>query len=408
MTGLRSDRQVAARMLAKLRSGRGRDDPYAIYTMMRKMGPILPTPWGSLLVTGYNACAELLKTSAWEAVGANWRDEYQPGWRRHQAVVDLTDSMILMNAPEHTLQRRAVAPHMTMRAVNDLIPVITRLVDDRMDALEFALRHDGRADFAHLVSGPLPVSVMCALLGLPESDSTHLDTLAHALSAVQEFSPTVIQLQGADEAVTLLRNYLADHVRHRPRAASGLLAKLLEMSDRNCDGLRADLLVAMLLGAGRDTSSAMLSSIALAMATHHDQGQWLKANLEAVPAAVHEVSRWDPAAQVVSRVAVHDSELAGIPVRRGQLATALIGSAQRDPQILPDPDRLDLSRPPERILTFGIGAHYCVGAVLAQLQGNLVMRAILERFPTLRLAGQVIRPRGIAFREVSSMLVELG
>ncbi|MFD3537746.1 cytochrome P450 [Streptomyces sp. NPDC058664] len=405
-----TEEQIGARLLARLRSGKGRENPYPIYEIMRGVGPVLSTPWGGLLATGYDACSELLKGSSWEAVSACWRDAHLPDWRRHQAVVDLTDSLILMNPPGHTEQRQVIAPHMSVRAVQSLTPVVERLVSERMDALEYALQRDGKADFARLVSSALPVSVLCALLGLPQADSAFLDGLARAMSPVQELSPTERQLLVADEAVRSIRNYITARVpEHRTLQKPGLLTTLVESEDQGTGGgLRADVLTAVLLGAGRDTTSAMLASTALIVMTHRSQAAWLADNPHAIPAAVHEISRWDPAAQVVSRVAAQDTELAGIPVQRGQLATALIGAAHRDPTVFPDPNRLDFSRAPGRLLTFGVGAHYCVGAALAQMQTRLVVSSLLDRFPTLQLAGKVERPPGVAFREVTSLPVELG
>ncbi|GAB1822159.1 cytochrome P450 [Herbidospora sp. RD11066] len=370
-------REVTA-LVRRARSG----DPYPAYAALREMGPLLPTLWGGLLATDHATCRAVLTGPEFLVPDPAWRDTWVPGWRDRPSLHYAGRTMMQLNPPEHTTVRTAALPGLSPRALARLEAEIERLAVVHLDALDRELASHGRADFARLVGDPLAMAVMCALLGLPPDDAARLADMVREVSAALELFPTHDELDAADRATGELGAYLAGR------------AFALDVDD---------LLAATLLLAGWHTTASALSSLVEVLAADPDRADWLRADPGRLDGAVAEVLRHDPLIQVVSRYATRDTVVAGQAVAAGQVVHLLIGSAHRDPALLDDPDRLDLTRAPVRGLTFGHGPHYCVGARLAQLQSRVVLRLLLDR-PPLTVAGPVLR-RGFVFTRVTALPV---
>ncbi|MFC9977851.1 cytochrome P450 [Spirillospora sp. NPDC127200] len=401
-----ADREVTT-LIAQLRHGPGRVDPYPVYARLRELGPLLPAPWGAWLATDYATCARLLKDPAFAMPGPEHKDRQRPGWRRRSSLTAGAKSMLQLNPPDHTVHRSSVTSALARRALHRLRPRVHAMVDRQMEVLAGRLHRQGTADFAHIVADTLPTLVMRDLLGLPEEDGVDLTSLCRAAAPIQELSPTRRQLDAADRATDQVLDYLAAEIRRRrARPAPGLLSDLVAAEDRTGrPDLALDVAITLLF-AGWPTTAATLNAVPLALGRHPDQAAWLRARPEAVPGAVKEIMRWDPPVHVVTRTAHHDTFLADTFIPAGTTAHALIGSAQRDPALRSRPQLLDFAHPPRHTLAFGHGLHHCVGAQLAQLEAETVLRALLQRFPDLHTRTPV-RPFGFIIRDIDSLPVHL-
>ncbi|GAA2637114.1 cytochrome P450 [Actinomadura fulvescens] len=400
--------------MARLRSGSGRQDPYPGYELLRAQGPLLPTLWGGLLATDHATCGRVLRSPQWGEPDPVWKDRWIPGWREHLSLTYAAQTVMQLNPPEHADQRARAAACLSAGRLAGLEPVIERMVQERLQALVAELAERGRADFARLVADPLPMMVICALVGLPEDDAWWLVGVVRKFTCVMELSPSRHELEAADDAVAVLQEYglkaleRQRQARAQGRPGAGLLGDLAAQPLNEHDVQRTGLLIITLLITGWQTTASLLGSIVLALDRFPDQAAWLRRHPGQIGQAVDEVLRWDPPIQVVSRVALCDTELAGTPVPAGQLVHALVGSAHYDPLVVTNPQRLDFSRAQRGLLAFGRGPHYCLGAQLTRCEGALVLSQLLERFDRLRVAQIPGRPCGIAFRGITSLVVEAG
>ncbi|SDH45967.1 Cytochrome P450 [Sinosporangium album] len=397
---------AATRLLTRLRTSTGRQNPYPVYAALRNLGPLLPTTWGGLLATDYDTCARVLREPGWLVPSTLWKDRNVPGWRSRVSLAEAARSMMQLDGSAHARQRTALAGRLSARAVAELGGVIERAVGERLDALDDELRRTGCADYVRIVSDPLPMTVLCLVLGLPTADAGYLVEAARNYSYAFELSPTAEELDAADTAAVAIYDYVRDEAERRRAVPRGdLLSDLVEMEDREGPVDLSYLVGGTLVVTGWETTAALLNGMVVGLGRHPEQAAWLRANPGELERACREVLRWDPPAQLASRVAEHDTVLAGRPVAAGQIVHALLGSAQHDPANVARPEQLDFSRDPAPSLAFGLGPHYCAGSRLALLEGGLVLSALLERFSRLTVVGQPERPRGIAFRDITSLMV---
>ena len=294
--------------------------------------------------------------------------------------------LLFQDPPDHTRLRRLISQAFTPRAVERLREQIRGLVDGLLDAVKGCSAFDLVADFA----APLPVLVICALLGVPVEDHHRFADWSTALAASLDHltAPEPDVLQRGDAGAAGLTVYFQDLLADR-RAAPGddLLSGLLRAAE---DGacLSEDELLAtcvLLLFAGHETTVNLIGNGMLALLRHPDQLRQVRQAPETASAAVEELLRFDSPVQRTARVALTDVELDdGDVIRKGEIVTVLIGAANRDPAAFDNPDRLDLARPNAgRQLSFGAGIHYCVGAPLARLEAQIAITELVQRLPRL-------------------------
>ena len=157
-------------------------------------------------------------------------------------------------------------------------------------------------------------------------------------------------------------------------------------------------MAALLFSAGFETTTHLLGNGLVALLDHPDQADLLRSDPDVATTAMEELVRYDSSVQITSRLALHDTEVAGIPIPAGSRLVCYLGAANRDPERFGDPDRLDLTRQRGGPLSFGGGIHYCLGAPLARLEAQLALPAILARYPDLQIAGEVERRPGLTLR----------
>jgi cytochrome P450 len=364
-------------------------NPYGLYAMLRQGSPVFRPPIpeagaGVVVLTRHADVEAVLRDPEHRfSVQRRQSDVFRIFSDRLPATVLEgpigSRSMLLQDPPAHTRLRGLVGRAFTPRRVSELEPRVAALVDALLDDA-FAR---GEVDWIHDVAEPLPAVVIAELLGVPPEDHRSFRGWSSRLiDALPAFGQ-----EGASEEVERLVNTVSDYLREqiarrRREPRDDLLSALIEARDAK-DALSEDELVAtafLLLVAGHETTTNLIGNGLLALLSHPEQLDWLRADPAGrVEHAVEELLRFDSPVQGTVRVAREDVEIGGEAVAKGALVVCAIGAANRDPAVHPEPDRLDLARDPIRHLSFGFGTHFCLGASLARLEGRAVFRALAER-----------------------------
>jgi cytochrome P450 len=320
----------------------------------------------------------------------------------------MVDSILAMDPPDHARLRKLVSRAFTVRRVHELRPRVEAITKVLLDGLAGSvdarsagapLGVDARSADASLGVGavdlierfayPLPITVICELVGIPESDRPSWRQWGRDLTSMSpSLMPTAVR-----EMVEGVRA-LVDARRAEPESHDDLLDGLIRINDEH-DGRLSDTelitFVLTLVIAGHETTAHLIGNAVVALLTHPDQLALLREHPEHWPTAVHELMRWcGPVHATKPRYAATDLELAGVHIRAGEVVQPVLVSANYDPRRYPDPDRLDVTRQPdghgEGHLGFGHGPHYCLGAALARQEAEVALRSLFTRFPDLALA----------------------
>jgi cytochrome P450 len=356
-------------------------DPYAAYAALRSACPVAAVPTGSgqrtdYLVLGYPEARQALADPRLSKDTAAFFAGKHSRRRLHPAVAD---TMLATDPPGHTRLRKLVTNAFTTGAVAALRPFITRTVDGLLDRWPV----DGQADLVAGLAVPLPVIVICELLGIPEADRADVQRWSGDLFAAGR--PDLI-----DAASHSMAAYMTGLVAaKRTRPGDSLLDRLIAARDGGDQLSEPELisLAALLLVAGHETTANFLGNAVLALLQHPAERERLRGDPDRVPAALDELLRYDsPVSTATFRHSTEPLALGGTGIPAGVPVLVALAAANRDPQRFPDPDRLDLDREAGGHLAFGHGIHRCVGAPLARAEAEIALRAVLARFPRLRLA----------------------
>ncbi|MFE0800533.1 cytochrome P450 [Streptomyces sp. NPDC058812] len=287
-------------------------------------------------------------------------------------------NMLQSDPPQHTRLRRLVAGHFTAGRIAALRPRVERVAGDLLAALP----RQGTADLVGRYALPLPVTVICDLLGVPETDREGFHTWSNEL--VMPTSP-----EAAASAAGALTGYLTELTDHKRRTPDDtLLSDLVAAADGGA--LTAEELLGMaflILVAGHETTVNLISATVHSLLTHPDQLARLRAEPELTERAVEESLRYNsPVHATAFRFAAEPLELAGTRIAAGDSVLVSLAAASRDPGHFPDPDRFDIGRRAQGHLGFGHGLHHCLGAPLARVEAAVAVRLLLGRHPALALA----------------------
>ncbi|MFI5859774.1 cytochrome P450 [Streptomyces parvulus] len=361
-------------------------DPYPTYSAMRSACPVQPVPAGSggrpsYLVTGYAEARAALGDARLSKDTAAFFAGKESRRRLHPAVAH---TMLASDPPQHTRLRKLVAKAFTTGAVAELRPFIARVTDELLDQWPT----NEPFDFVGGLAVPLPVVVICELLGVPQADRPDVQRWSAELFAAGE--PDVI-----DTASHAMADYMTGLIAaKRLDPGSSLLDRLISARDGD-DHLSEEELVSLavlLLVAGHETTTNALGNAVLALLRHPAQMDRLRVDPDAVPAALDELLRFDsPVSTATFRFSTEAVTLGGADIPAGLPVLVALGAANRDPARFPAPDQLDLDRNATAHLAFGHGIHRCVGAPLAKAELEIALRAVLTRFPGIRLAVPVER-----------------
>ena len=308
---------------------------------------------------------------------------------------------------EHLRLRRIASRAFTARRIALMRESVQRHVDDLIAGM---LRQPA-ADLKRDVANKLPVRVIVDMLGVPQSDRELIWQWSEAVGRL--FSLDERSLREADAAIDAFREYVGRTVQRVRETGEGPeLAKTM-LQSRDNEVLTGDELVAMyllILFGGSETTTNLLGNGFLALQRHRDQWDLLVSQPGLMAGAINELMRYDSPHHYLPRVAAADFDLHGTPVRAGQTVIIMMGAANRDETVFGDPDRLDITRPNSNAhLSFAIGAHYCLGAALARLEGEVVFSTLVRRFPQARLLDTQPAYAGSAMlRAIQSLPTDLG
>ncbi|MFE6760789.1 cytochrome P450 [Streptomyces sp. NPDC057689] len=338
-------------------------------------GPVRSGPAG-YLVTGHTEARAALNDPRLSKDTAVFFAGKGSGRRLHPAVAR---TMLATDPPDHTRLRKLVTGAFTTGAVAALRPFIARVTGELLDRWPVGAPFD----FVSGLAVPLPVAVICELLGVPEADRADVRRWSADLFA--SGAPDVI-----DSASSAIADYMTGLVAARRRSPGTALLDRLVAARDGSDRLSEQELVSLgvlLLVAGHETTTNTLGNALLALLRHPAELRRLRARPELVPGAVDELIRFDSAVSTATfRFTTEAVTLGGTEIPAGVPVLVAIGAANRDPERFPDPDRLDLDRDASAHLGFGHGIHRCLGAPLARAETEIALRAVLDRFPGIRLA----------------------
>jgi len=381
------------------------DDPYPVYRQMREHDPVhfvdVPGFW---ILTRY---ADIVAGLRDPRLSADRFHLTQLEMRSSALISSLANMMLLRDPPAHTRLRSLVSRAFTPRVIEGLRPKIESLVDE---LLAEPLRR-GHMDLIDDFAAPLPLVVIGELLGVPVEDRAQLKRWSDDLIKILDGSIALAGFPAAEKAAGELQVYLepvfaARRVAPRDDLISALLAAR-DQGDRLSD---AELFAScvLLLLAGHETTTNLIGNGMLALLRNPEQLAALRADASILRTAVEELLRYDSPVQLTSRVANESFEIAGRPIAVGQEVCLGLGAANRDPAQFRDPDRLDLRREENPHLAFGHGLHFCLGAALARLEGQIAIDALVRRCPGLCLESDSASwKEGVTLRALQSLPLEL-
>ena len=389
-------------------------DPYPTYARLRESAPIHWAPefgTGGWLIPGYEGVATALQEPRLSSQRTHRLVAQYPPEQRAQ-LEDFRDQfakwVVFLDPPRHSVWRRLMSKGFTAKIVADARPRIVALVSRLIDRACTDRKMDFIRDFAR----PLPAITAVDLLGVDPKDQDGVigwtDDIANFFGNAS--SPIEIAL-AAQSALSALSRYFKRMLEVRGAdPKNDLVSLLLQATKEDDDYAAPDELAAQcaaLLFAGHETTRMLLGNGLLALLNNPEQFALLQATPSLIPAAVKEFARFDSPVQLNSRVVAAPFEMYGRELKQGQIVTAMLGAAQRDPEAFADPDRLDVTRRGAPSLSFGKGAHYCIGAALASLEAEIAFSTIIERMPNVRLATREVEwVNNIYFRGLRSLPVE--
>lgn len=360
-----------------------RSNPYPIYHFIRDQEPVHHAPDGSWVLTRYDHSAALLRDPRFSTNPARLTEG--PDAAAMGPIRQVGSSlMMFLDPPDHTRLRSLVSQAFTPRMVESLRPRIQLLVDELLDAVVEQGEMDVLGDLAY----PLPTVVICELLGVPPEDRERFKGWSADASRLLDGYLDQAALDKGMVAGMYLFQYFTDLVEARrtdPR--DDLLSALLAAESAGDKLTHAELLstATLLFVAGFETTMNLLGNGTLALLRNPDQLARMRDDPSLVRSGVEELLRYDSPVHVTARIAKENVALGGFTIREGEQAVAILGAANRDPEQFPYPDRLDVARTPNRHLAFGGGPHFCLGAALARLEGQIAFGTMLRRLPDLEL-----------------------
>lgn len=376
-----------------------RDDPYAIHDGIRERGPLVQGRLTHLSVD-HGICSSVLRSDDFGVIGV--RAMLPPAvrgiaaWAEDSRALGPLDppSLLAVEPPDHTRYRRLVSKVFTARAVEALRPSVQAVADRLLDDLERTSR-DEPLDLIERYATLLPVTVIAEILGVPGSEHARVLELGNEIAPSLDLGLTFREYADVQRGLREFNAWLDEHLdRLRRNPGSDLLSQLVTVEDEGArlDAVELRATAGLLLGAGFETTVNLLGSGARLLIDAPDQLAILTAEPHRWPDAVEEVLRYESPVQVTGRVALRDTRLAGEPFPAGRVVTTLLGGANRDPLVFPEPHRFDVTRPNSRDhLAFSGGRHFCLGAALARVEGEVGLRSLFERFPDLATAPGAIR-----------------
>ena len=376
-------------------SEEAKTDPYPTYRRLRTLDPV----------------HRMRTIDAWALtryrdVEAVLRDHARFANADRVFVETISMSLLELDPPAHTRLRLLVSKAFTPRAVARLHGRIQEITDERLDAVDGMQRFDLVAALGY----PLPVTVIAEMLGVRPRDLELFkgwsNVLALSVNAILTAEQVRAIKQAADEAYAYFETII-DERRRQPR--EDLVSALLAAEEEGDRLTRDEMLAVMLLilVAGNETTRNLIGNGMLALLRNPGELRRLREDPGLLDSAVEELLRYDSPVQLDDRTVREDVEIGGRSIRAGKRVVAIIGAANRDPEVFDDPDTLDIGRGEKSHLAFGRGIHYCLGAALAVLEARVAFASLLDRFPSIRLAAEPRYRDNVVLRGLDELLIEV-
>ncbi|TFG97632.1 MAG: cytochrome P450 [Myxococcales bacterium] len=338
---------------------------------------------GTLFFLRHADVTKVLLDRRFGAMGVRYY-EHQ-GWSEGPYIEWVRRTLVFLDPPDHDRLRNLLSRAFTPRQVARVRP-ITREIADRLAGEAAEARE---VDLYDAFAQRLPLQVICSLLGIPSIDFAEVGRWTEALSLATA-TPTEAERREADRAIVAFDDYVGALVaERRTRPGEDLLTELIAVEEDG-DRLSKDELVAMvvqLLYAGHETTRNLIGNGLFALLQNPGELARLRREPELLQNAVEEMLRYEPPILFLTRIALGDSEVAGVPLQRGELFHLGLASANRDPDRYADPDRFDVGRRDNKHLSFGWGMHFCMGASIARMEGQVAFETLLRRFAKIELVG---------------------
>jgi cytochrome P450 len=368
----------------------GKANPYALYEEIRPRG-FVRSRLGVCATVSHETSERILRDRRFSSSPAHARGYRPPPYPEGDPRAQLPDSLLLLDPPDHTRLRRLVSSAFTPRAIADLEPPIRdvtgRLLGSAGDKAGF--------DLIEALAFPLPIAVICRLLGIPAEDQARFRAWGHVLATTLEPQTRRVAESDSRSAELALTAYLYDLVAKRRADPDDSLLSALIAAEEEGDRLTSAELVStalLLLIAGFETTVNLIGNGTVALLREREQWQRLCEEPGLIPGALEELLRYDSPVQMTSRIATGDLDVDGVPVRKGTPVIVAIGGANRDPDVFEQPGRLMIDRQNASAhLSFSLGIHHCLGAALARLEGRVALEELTRRYPGLKMAGTPVR-----------------
>lgn len=367
----------------------GTDEVFGLVEEIRAHGPLYRSRIG-YVATSHAAVRELLTSDDFRT---GFPTDAGPVGRIARWAAPTTlhpvepPSLLVTEPPDHTRYRKLVTRVFTMRAVERLRERTEEIADGLLDDLE--RRADGPVDLVEAYCAVLPVTVIAEVLGVPEGERGRVLDFGSAAAPSLDLGLGFRRYRSVAQSLARFDEWLGDHLARLRRDPGDNLLSQLVAAREDGQGLSETELKAtagLVLAAGFETTVNLLGNGIALLHDHPEERARVVAAPTLWPTVVEEALRLDPPVLLTARMAVRDTELAGRPVRAGSMVTAILGSANRDPEVFEDPLRFDVARTNARDhIAFSAGRHHCLGAQLARMEGEVGLRAIWDRFPDLRL-----------------------
>jgi cytochrome P450 len=374
------------------------DNPYSYYDALRSSAPIKRLPDGSYFLTRYADVLAVYNNP--QVFSSDKKIEFKSKYGDSLLYNHHTTSLVFNDPPLHTRVRRLITAALTPRAIGEMEPALIALVDRLLDRIADRREVDLIEDFA----AAIPIEVIGNLLGVPRDERRPLRGWSLAiLSALEPAISSEISATGnwaVQEFLEYLKKLIADR-RKRPGDPQRDVLTALIQGEASGDRLSEQELLhncIFILNAGHETTTNLIGNALVLLCEWPEQRQRLISEPDLIKTAIEEFLRFESSNQLGNRITIDDTEIAGFAMATGTRIHLCIGGANRDPRQFPEPNRLDVTRAPNRHLAFAWGIHACAGMSLARLEGRIAISRMVARFPAYRLSGVPQRSKRARFR----------
>ncbi len=361
--------------------------PFPTLHALRAQSPVHRNPDGSVYLTRFDDCLKVYRS---RDMLSDKKEEFGKKFGRCPLLTHHTTSLIFNDPPYHTVVRKLIAGAFTPRKLAEFEPLISDIVDRLLDRVEDLGELDLVDDFAKV----LPTEIISFMLGIPEDYRSRLRNFSLAILGALDPVVSEERMAAGNTAVSEFSDILLELINHRRAnpegAAQGEVLESLIFGEHDGRTLTDEELVQnciFLLNAGHETTTSFVANATATLFDNPDQHQLLRDEPEHIKTAVEEFLRVQSPLQIGNRLAGEDIELSTGTLRKGTYIHTSIAGANRDPAVFEDPDRVNITRTPNRHIAFITGIHVCLGASLARIEGQIAIGRLVQRFPRLRPNG---------------------